>query len=170
MSREAGRCAGCVCVRLCCVLCSAVHASMTPWTVARQAPLSVRFPRQEYWPGLPVPPPHSPGIEPACPVSPALAGGFFTTEPAGKPPSRERGELIKGDGNEKGFPGGAVVKNPAANAGDSRQRFNPWIRRIHWSGKRQPSSVFLPGKFYGQRCPGRLQSMGLQKSWTRLSN
>ena len=78
---------------------------VTPWTVARQAPLSVRFSRQEYWPGLPVPPPHSPGIEPACPVSPALAGGFFTTEPAGKPPSRERGELIKGDGNEKGFPG-----------------------------------------------------------------
>jgi len=36
-------------------------------------------PRQEYWSGLPLP---FPGIQP---TSPALAGGFFTTEPAGKP-------------------------------------------------------------------------------------
>ena len=54
----------------------------TPWTVARQAPLSMRFPlRQEYWSGLPFPSPGdlpNPGLEP---TSPALAGGFFTTEP-----------------------------------------------------------------------------------------
>ena len=40
---------------------------MTPWTVARQAPLSVGFPRQEYWSGLPFPSPGdlpAPGIEP----------------------------------------------------------------------------------------------------------
>ena len=43
------------------------------------------FPRQEYWNGLPFPPPGdlpNPGIEP---TSPALAGGFFTTKPTGKP-------------------------------------------------------------------------------------
>ena len=42
------------------------------------------FPRQEYWSGFPFPPPGDlpdPGIEP---MSPALAGGFFTTEPPGK--------------------------------------------------------------------------------------
>ena len=53
----------------------------TPWTVAHQAPLSTGFPRQEYWSGLPFPSPGDlpdPGIEP---MSPALAGGFFTTEP-----------------------------------------------------------------------------------------
>ena len=53
----------------------------TPWTVARQAPLSVGFSRQEYWSGLPFPPPGDlpdPGIKPASLVSPALAGGFFT--------------------------------------------------------------------------------------------
>ena len=58
---------------------------MTPWSVAHQAPLSRGFPRQEYWSGLPIPPPGdlpNPGIEPA---SPALAGGFFTAEPPGKP-------------------------------------------------------------------------------------
>ena len=62
-----------------------VSNSATPGTVARQAPLSMGFSRQEYWSGLPFPSPgdlSDPGIEPA---SPALAGGFFTTEPPGKP-------------------------------------------------------------------------------------
>ena len=57
---------------------------MTLWAVACQAPLSVRFPRQEYWSGLPFPPPrdlHDRGITPACPVSPALAGGFIAVPP-----------------------------------------------------------------------------------------
>ena len=57
---------------------------VTPQTVAHQAPLSMGFPRQEYWSGLPFPSPGDlpdPGIEPVCP---ALADGFFTTEPPGK--------------------------------------------------------------------------------------
>ena len=56
----------------------------SPWTVARQAPLSMGFSRQEYWSGLPFPSPGElphPGLEPG---SPALAGRFFTTEPPGK--------------------------------------------------------------------------------------
>ena len=64
---------------------SNVRLFATPWTVACQAPLSMRFSKQEYWSGLPCPSPGdlpNPGIEPA---SPALAGGFFTTEPPGKP-------------------------------------------------------------------------------------
>ena len=43
---------------------------MNPWTVARQAPLSMEFPRQEYWSGLPCPPPGNlpnPGIKPRSP-------------------------------------------------------------------------------------------------------
>ena len=58
----------------------------TPWTVARQAPLSTGFSRQDSWSGLPFPSPGDlpdPGIEPTSPVSPALAGGFFTAEPPG---------------------------------------------------------------------------------------
>ena len=57
-----------------------------PKDVACQAPLSMGFSRQEYWSipghGLPCPPPGDlphPGIKPASPVSPALAGVFFTT-------------------------------------------------------------------------------------------
>ena len=52
--------------------------------VAHQAPLSMGFLRQEYWSGLPFPPPgDSPGSGVEL-TSPALAGGFFTTEPPGK--------------------------------------------------------------------------------------
>ena len=57
------------------------------WTVAHQFPLSMGFPRQEYWSGVPFLFPGDlpdPGIEPMSPVSPALAGGFFTTKPPGK--------------------------------------------------------------------------------------
>ena len=62
-----------------------VRLFATPWTVAHQVLLSMGFPRQEYWSGLPFPSPGDlpdPGIEP---MSPALAGRFFTTEPSGKP-------------------------------------------------------------------------------------
>ena len=64
---------------------SCIWLFATPWTVARQAPMSLEFPRQEYWSGLPFPSAgdlSNPGIEP---VSPTLAGGFFTTAPPGKP-------------------------------------------------------------------------------------
>ena len=70
-----------------CVL-SHVRLYATPWAVAHQAPLSVGFPRQEYWNGLPFPTPGDlpdPGIKPVSLAFPALAGGFFTTVPPGKP-------------------------------------------------------------------------------------
>ena len=57
-------------------------------SVACQAPLSLRFSRQEYWSGLPLPYPGdlpNPGVKTGCPESPALGGRFFTTEPPGKP-------------------------------------------------------------------------------------
>ena len=60
----------------------------TTRTVACQAPLSREFSRQEYRSGLPFPAPGDlpdPGIEPESPGAPALAGGFFTAEPPGKP-------------------------------------------------------------------------------------
>ena len=57
---------------------------MTPWTVVHQAPLSMEFSRQEYWSGLPWPPPGDlpdPGIKPVSLMSPALAGGFSLQSP-----------------------------------------------------------------------------------------
>ena len=55
---------------------------MTLWTVALQVPLSMGFPRQEYWSGLSCPPPGDlpdPRVEPSSLLSPALADGLFTT-------------------------------------------------------------------------------------------
>ena len=68
----------------------------TPWTIALQAPLSMGLSRQEYWSGLPFPPPRdlpNPGIKS---TSPALAGGFFTTKPPRKPRSFHRSPLLQG--------------------------------------------------------------------------
>ena len=63
------------------------NSFVTLWTVARQALLSMGFPRQEYWSGLLFPPPGdlpNPGIEPMAPMLAGGSGGFFTTEPPWK--------------------------------------------------------------------------------------
>ena len=75
-------------IYLCEALCDCKNLSFpfvwifaTPWTVAQQAPLSMGFPRQEYWSGGPRSPPWvfpHPGIKPASLMSPALAVGCFT--------------------------------------------------------------------------------------------
>ena len=82
----------CVCVRVCACVCAHVYARVCVrvralshfshvqlfailWTVTHQAPLSMGFSRQDYWSGLPCPPPGellNPRIEFASPVSPAL--------------------------------------------------------------------------------------------------
>ena len=63
---------------------SSVRFFVTLWTVAHQAPLSMGFSRQEYWSGLPFPPPgdlRNPGIEPR---SPELQADSLPSEPPGK--------------------------------------------------------------------------------------
>ena len=67
---------------------SRVQLFVTLWAVAHQSPGPMRFSRQEYWSGLPFP--HwgdllDPGIELTSLTSPALAGGFFTSELPAKP-------------------------------------------------------------------------------------
>ena len=66
---------------MCVCACSIVSDSATPWTIALQVSLSMRFPRQEYWSGLPFPPPGDlpdPGIKP---WSPALWADSLSSEP-----------------------------------------------------------------------------------------
>ena len=86
----------CVCAYVC--VCARVrahalrslqlHLTVRLWTVARQAPQSIEFSRQEHWSGLPFPLPgdlpHS-GMEPGSPVSPALQADSLPSEPPGKP-------------------------------------------------------------------------------------
>ena len=72
-----------LCVHACMVShVSHVRLFASPWTVARQAPLSTGFSRQDSWSGLPCPPPGDlpdPGTEPTSLMSPVLAGRFHTT-------------------------------------------------------------------------------------------
>ena len=78
-------------VYVCMLSCfSCVRLCATPWTVAHQAPLSMGFSWQEYWSGLPCPPPGDlpdPGIKPVSVMSPAFAGGFFTTSATWEAPT-----------------------------------------------------------------------------------
>ena len=83
---------------------SCVWLFVTPWTVARQAPLSMGFPRQEYCSGLTFPPQGDlldKGIKPSSLMSPALAGRFFTNSPtweaqAGFPQAPVKGKFVSG--------------------------------------------------------------------------
>ena len=71
---------------------------VTPWTAAHQAPLSMGFFRQEYWSGLPRPPPGDltdPESKPTSLMSPALAGGFFTISTTWETQGEHCGEVLR---------------------------------------------------------------------------
>ena len=81
---------GHVCTCMCVRVLSHVGFFVTPWIVAHQAPLSMWFPKQECWNGLPFPTPEdlpNTGTELESLESPSLAGRVFTTELPGKPRS-----------------------------------------------------------------------------------
>ena len=63
-------------------------------------------------------------------------------------------------------------KESACNAGDKGWRcgFDPWVRKIHWRRKWQPTPVFLPGESHGQRSLAGFTVHGVAKNWTRLSD
>ena len=94
-----------------------------PWTVTHQAPLSMEFPRQEYWSGLPFPSPRdlpNPGTEPA----------FCLYLQADSLPLSHRG-------------------SPHLQC--RRREFDPWVGKMLWRRKWQPTPVFLSRKSHGQR-------------------
>ena len=78
-----------------CHVLSCVWLFETPWTGVHQAPLYMEFSRQEYWNGLPFPPPADlpdPGIRPASPVSPALQADSLPLKPSGNWKNKMRTE------------------------------------------------------------------------------
>ena len=78
----------CVCVCVCVCVCMLSPIQLCKQTVALQGPLSMGFFRQEYWSGLPSPPPGDlpdSGIKPVSPASPPLWLDSIPTEPPGKP-------------------------------------------------------------------------------------
>ena len=145
---------------------------MTPWTVARQAPLSTGFSRREHWSGLSCPPPGDlpdPEIEPTSRESPVLVGGFFTSsatwEASGmrfrrydygdiicRPRDRARGLLhCKQDALPSEPPGKSDVDTDIA--GDAEKEIAAHSSILAWE---------IPGT----KEPGRLQSMESQESDT----
>ena len=113
---------------MCAQSLSCTRLFLTPWTVAHQAPLPLGFLKQEYWSGLPFSTPGdlpTPGIEPASLASPALADGFFTTVPPGKPINLiEKSSVFPSKENTyvRDFPGGPVAKTPHSQC--RRMRFS----------------------------------------------
>ena len=83
---------------MCVCSISSVVSEVTLWSVGHKAPLSMGFSRQECWSVLPFP---TPGalphlwIEPKSPVSPALAGGFFTTSATWEAPDLFHSRIYK---------------------------------------------------------------------------
>ena len=85
-----------------CVLRCVSHVRFfaTLWSISHQAPLTMRFSRQEYWCGMPCPPPGdhpNPGIKPVFLMSSALAGGSLPQVPPGKPKGRDLANLMLGN-------------------------------------------------------------------------
>ena len=118
-----------------------------PWTIDRQVPLSMEFSRQEYWSRLPLP---FQGIFPtqgwnSCLLSPALADGFFTTEPSGKPrfstnpyhwwKKKKKCESVSHPGRSIFCISMTVASQSLLSMGFSRQKY--------WGGQPFPS----PGDF-----------------------
>ena len=66
----------------------------------------------------------------------------------------------------KGFPGGTVVKNPPANAGDARDTGSVLGEEIPWRRKSLPTPVFLSGKFHRQRSLAGYSPWGHKESDT----
>ena len=121
-----------------------VRLFATPWTIARQASLPMGFSRQEYWSGLPCPPLGDllhPGIEPESLASPALASGFFTTAPPGKPlfpPEEIPVERLECDGVSCAWTAmGASVLSPP----DSLLRCLSWCCCGEHAGERRVRSI-----------------------------
>ena len=107
---------------------SCAQCFSTPWTVAHQAPLSMGFSMREYWSGFPFPPPRDlsdPARKPESPSSPALADGFFTTAPSGKPPGG------RSPGGEKSYPLQYFCLENSTDRGD-------WQATVHGVTKSQP--------------------------------
>ena len=133
----------------------------------------MRFLRQEYWSGLPLP---SPGDRPRTgiePMSPTLACGFFTTEPPGR--SYTLSFFFMYMCNSQGFPGGAVVKKKRRRRRRRRKKIHLPMQdmRILSLGQEDPlekemasHSSILAWEILWIEEPGGLQSMGSQKSWT----
>ena len=130
-------------------------------TTARQAPLSMGFLRQDHWRGLPLPPPGDlpdPGMEPASPTAPALAGRFFATVPPGKPQFWSKRIHVHSlrPASQALYPLGFISPRIVRKLGPEEAGFcHCWLGggTLSWSesGARTPSSELQPDRTQGRR-------------------
>ena len=152
--------------------CTVSHVQLfgTPWTTACEAPLSVEFSRQEYWSGLPFPPPENlPDLE-IEPASPALTSRFLifffflTTEPPGKqqgprhrelPPPPNNGSCLLVSGSDGSFcPRSSALK-------DQGPRFPIPLKSFSFP---RSTEHFRKSQTITASFPGSLQDLK-KKSW-----
>ena len=153
--------------------CSQGYFTMLPKLITVELPLpySCRLDSlnpTEYSSGLSFLPPGdlpNPGIKPMSLMSPALAGGFFTTWEAQTPTTHNKNHACYR--YILGFPGGTSGKESVCLCRRLKRRsFNPWVGKIPWRRKGQPVPIFLPGECYGQRSLAGYSSSGLKESDT----
>ena len=107
---------------------SPVQLFATPWTIAYQAPPSMGFSRQEYWSGLPFPPPGDllePGIEPG---SPALQVDALPSEPPGNPDLTEKQHEIQGLRGYRRVISSALAGGAYWSLGHPSRILRQWVR------------------------------------------
>ena len=144
------------------------NSFVTPWTIAHQTPLSTGFPRQEYWSGLPFPPPGDlldPGFKP---MSPTFQTDCLPLSHWGRHIYMlTRCFLIV----QYELPRWLSGKESICNTGEAgSHEFDPWDGKIAWRRKWQPTPAFLPGESHGQRNLVGYTVHRVTKSQTRLSD
>ena len=129
---------------LCASSLSRVRLFATPWTVAHQTPLSMGFSKQEYWNGLPCPPPGdlpNPGIEPR---SPALQADSLLSEPPGKPINAidlyKRYRCVSAAAASKSLQSCPTLCDPIDGSPPGSPSLG-FSRQEHWSGFSFPSPM-----------------------------
>ena len=151
----------CVCMCVCaCSVAQSYPLFVTSWTEFLQIPLSIAVPRQEYWGGLPCPPPGdlpNPGIEPR---SPALRAERSLSEPPGQPKNIRVGSLSLLQGINPGIKPSSLV-SPALASGfftPSATCYGEFKRMM----KRHP---LLTSKGKKALLPSSRLAKGLDGSW-----
>ena len=112
----------------------------TPWTAAFQAPASMGFSRREYWSGVPF---HVLAIVNSASVKTDVHVSFSVMASSGYMPSSGIG------GSYSSF--GASLMAQRLKHLSAMWEFNPWVGKIPWRRKWQPTPVFLPGESHGER-------------------
>ena len=158
---------------------SHVRLFVTPRTVACQAPLSMGFCRQEYWSGLPCPPPGDlpdPGIKSMSPVSPAFQADSLPLSHLLRdlPYYISTSVLILISKENKILPllyDGLIISQhiPAVKENWRRPGFNSWVGKIPWKRTWPPTPVSCLGNPM-DRGDWQVTVHGVAKSWTWLSN